>query len=67
VKQFNLQDKIQTRVLDFLNGDLPKDCDVALLSHIVHFLSVENDKVLLKKVYESLPDENGIVLISECS
>jgi hypothetical protein len=65
VKQFNLQDRIQTQVLDFLKEDLPKDCDVVLLSHIVHFLSMENDKMLLRKIYDSLPDENGVILISE--
>lgn len=65
VKQSNLQDRIQTQVLDFLKEDLPKDCDVVLLSHIVHFLSVENDKMLLRRIYDSLPDENGVILISE--
>ena len=44
---------------------MPKDCDVALLSHIVHSLSVENDKVLLRRIYDSLPDEDGVILISE--
>jgi hypothetical protein len=38
---------------------------VAPLSHIVHFLSVEKDKVLLRRIYDSLPDENGVILISE--
>ena len=44
---------------------MPKDCDVALLSHIVHFLSVVNDKVLLRRICDSLPDEDGVSLISE--
>ena len=38
---------------------------MALLSHIVHFLNVEKDRVLLRKIYDSLPDENGVILISE--
>ncbi|MGB7958312.1 MAG: methyltransferase [Nitrososphaeraceae archaeon] len=44
---------------------MPKHCDVALLSHIVHFLSVENDKVLLRRICYSLPDEDGVSLIRE--
>jgi hypothetical protein len=38
---------------------------VALLSHIVHFLSVENDEVLLRRICDSLSDEDGVSLISE--
>ena len=38
IKKFHLQDKIRTEALDFFKQDLPRDCDVALLSHIIHFL-----------------------------
>lgn len=48
IKQFNLQDKIHTQVLDFFKDKLPDDCDVAFLSHIIHFLGEEKDKILLK-------------------
>jgi 3-hydroxy-5-methyl-1-naphthoate 3-O-methyltransferase len=66
IKQFNLQDKIHIQVLDFFKDKLPTDCDVAFLSHIIHFLDEEKDKILLKKVYDSLPDDrNGIIIISE--
>ncbi|MGA9319205.1 MAG: methyltransferase [Nitrososphaeraceae archaeon] len=44
---------------------MPKHCDVALLSHVVHILSVEKDKILLRRIYDSLPDEDGVILISE--
>lgn len=48
------------------SADIPKDCDVALLSNIIRFLSEENDNLLLKKIYNSLIDiGNSIVLISE--
>jgi hypothetical protein len=30
-----------------------------------YYLSVENDKVLLRRIYDSLPDEDGVILISE--
>jgi len=68
IKQSNLQDKIHTKPLDFLKEELPKECDAAFLSHILHGLSVEKDKILLKKVYDSLvPNENNnsVILISE--
>jgi hypothetical protein len=71
IKQFKLQDKIQTQVADFLSKeDFPKGCDVALLSHIIHFQSEEKVKVLLRKVYDCLSDDEisgngGVVLISE--
>lgn len=65
IKQFNLQDKIHTQVMDFFKDDLPKDCDVAFLSHIVHLLDKEKNKILLKKVYDSLSDKNGVVMVSE--
>jgi hypothetical protein len=65
IKKFHLQDKIRTEALDFFKQDLPRDCDVALLSHIIHFLDEEKDKILLRKIYHSLPEQNGVVLISE--
>jgi hypothetical protein len=66
IKQFNLQDKIHTQVLDFLKDELPTDCDVAFLSHVIHFLGEEKDKILLKKVYNSLPDDrDNAIIISE--
>jgi 3-hydroxy-5-methyl-1-naphthoate 3-O-methyltransferase len=67
IKQSNLQDKIHTKPLDFLKEELPKECDVAFLSHILHGLSVEKDKILLKKVYDSLvpKNNNSVILISE--
>ena len=67
IRQFNLRGKIQTQVADFLSTeDFPKGCDVALLSHIIHFQSEEKDKMLITKVYDCLPEDgNGVILISE--
>jgi hypothetical protein len=36
IQQSNLQDKMHTQPIDFLKEELPKDCDVAFLSHILH-------------------------------
>jgi hypothetical protein len=66
IKRFNLEGKIHTQVLDFFKDNLPTDYDVALLSHIIHFLDEEKDKILLKKIYDSLPnDRNSAIIISE--
>jgi hypothetical protein len=65
IKQFNLQQKISTKPLDFFKEEFPKDCDVAFLSHIIHDYDEEKCKLLLKNIYDSLPHENGIILISE--
>ena len=66
IKRFDLQDKIHTQVLDFFKDNLPTDYDVAFLSHIIHFLDEEKDKILLKKIHDSLPnDRNSAIIISE--
>jgi hypothetical protein len=65
IKKFNLQDRIHTKVLDFSKDQLPKDYDVALLSHIIHFFAKEKVSLLLRKIYDSLSSENGVVIISE--
>src|ERR687887_2311633 len=66
IKRFNLQDKIRTHVVDFFKDHLPTDYDVAFLSHIIHFLDQEKDRILLKKIYDSFPnDRNSVIIISE--
>jgi hypothetical protein len=64
IKQFNLQEKINTKSLDFFKEELPKGCDIAFLSHIIHNYNEEKSRSLLKKVYNSLA-ENGVIIISE--
>jgi 3-hydroxy-5-methyl-1-naphthoate 3-O-methyltransferase len=64
IQQFNLQDKVQTTEFDFFNDQMPKDCDVAFLSHIIHGLDREKNIELLKRVYDGLP-EKGMIIISE--
>jgi hypothetical protein len=66
IKRFNLQNKIHTQILDFFKDNLPTGYDVAFLSHIIHFLDEEKDNILLKKIYDSLPnDRNSAIIISE--
>jgi len=65
IQQFNLQNKVQTIDFDFFNDQMPDDCDVAFLSHIIHIFDREKNIALLKKVHDSLPSENGMIIISE--
>jgi hypothetical protein len=65
IKQFNLQQKINTKSLDFFKDNLPKGCDIALLANIMHDYNEEKGRLLLKKVYDSLPNENGIIIVSD--
>ena len=65
IQQYNLQDKVQTMTFDFFKDQLPNDCDVAFLSHVLHIFDRDKNITLLKKIYDSLPNENGIIIISE--
>ena len=65
IKQYNLQNKVQTMTFDFFKDQLPNDCDVAFLSHIIHIFDKYKNITLLKKIHESLTNENGMIIISE--
>ena len=65
IRQYNLQGKVQTKVLDFFGDRLPNDCDVAFLSHVIHVFDRDKNINLLKKIHDSLPNENGMIIISE--
>jgi 3-hydroxy-5-methyl-1-naphthoate 3-O-methyltransferase len=65
IQQYNLQHKIQTMTFDFFKDQLPNDCDVAFLSHVIHIFDRDKNIILLKKIYDSLPSESGMILISE--
>lgn len=62
IKQFKLQGKISMKPLDFFKEEFPKDCDVAFLSHIIHDYDEEKCRLLLKNVYDSLPNDNGVII-----
>jgi predicted O-methyltransferase YrrM len=64
IKIDNLQDKINTKPLDFFKEDIPKGYDIAFLSLILHDYSEEKGIALLEKIYNSLTND-GVVVISE--
>ena len=65
IQQYKLQHKIQTMAFDFFEDQLPNNCDVAFLSHVIHIFDRDKNIILLKKIHDSLPSENGMILISE--
>jgi 3-hydroxy-5-methyl-1-naphthoate 3-O-methyltransferase len=65
IRKQNLQGKVQTKELDFFKDQLPDDCDVAFLSHVIHVFDRDKNIILLKKIHDSLPNENGMIIISE--
>jgi 3-hydroxy-5-methyl-1-naphthoate 3-O-methyltransferase len=62
---YNLEDKVQIKGFDFFKDQLPNDCDVAFLSHVIHIFDRDKNIVLLKKIYDRLSSENGMIIISE--
>jgi len=64
VQQYNLENKVQTKAFDFFKDQLPKDCDVAFLSHVIHIFDREKNIILLKKIYDSISSENSKIIIS---
>jgi hypothetical protein len=65
IKIHNLQDKVKTKPLDFFKEDIPTGYDVAFLSLILHDYSEEKGIALLKKIYNGLANDDGVVVISE--
>lgn len=65
IQQYNLKNKVQTKAFDFFKDQLPNDCDVAFLSHVIHIFDRDKNIILLKKIYDSLPSRNGTIIISE--
>ncbi|PWU80097.1 MAG: hypothetical protein DLM72_13860 [Candidatus Nitrosopolaris wilkensis] len=49
IKQYNLQDKVQTMTFDFFKDKLPNDCDVAFLSHIIHIFDKDKKHHFVEK------------------
>jgi hypothetical protein len=73
IKQFNLQGKIKTKALDlFKEKEFSNDCDVAILSNIIHHNNEKRNRFLLKKIYDNLVSKNkynnndeSVIIISE--
>lgn len=49
---------------DFFSQDLPQTADVVLLANVLHDWTVEDDRRILRNVYQALP-AGGVVLVRE--
>ncbi len=64
IENLNARSKVSIFEGDFFKDEFPKGSDVVLLSQILHSYNEEENKILLKKIYDYLP-ENGILIINE--
>jgi 3-hydroxy-5-methyl-1-naphthoate 3-O-methyltransferase len=68
IELFDFKNRIQTKSVDFFNEDLPTDCDVTFLSHIIHDYGKDKDRSSIEKIYSTLPSGDiggGAIIISE--
>lgn len=63
ISQFNLDNRIEVIVGDFLEDPLP-EAKVITMSNILHGLNESNKLFLLKKVYHALP-KHGVLIVIE--
>lgn len=64
IKVADMESRVGILDGDFFKDELPEGYDIILISQILHSWSVEENKILLRKVYDSLPNE-GVVIINE--
>lgn len=63
IKRFNLSDRIKTASGSFFETDIPSS-DIITMGNILHDWDEENKLILMKKVYDALP-ENGAFIVIE--
>ncbi len=64
IKAADMQERVRTEARHLFRDPLPAEVDVALLSHVVHDFSPEENAALLRHVADQLPAE-GVLLLSE--
>lgn len=62
VREAELDDRVQTRTLDFWKEDFPA-ADVITMGNILHDWGVDEKKRLMKKAYRALNDGGALVVI----
>lgn len=60
----DIRDRVRFQAGDFFTDPLPQ-VEIFALGRILHDWDDDKCELLLKKVYESLPEKNGMVLIAE--
>ena len=62
IAQFNLSDRIKAASGDFLN-DRFSEADIIAMGNILHGMNEDTKKVLVNKVYDSLPEGGALMAI----
>lgn len=62
IREAELADRIKTRAGNFKEDELPKDFDVVLLANLLSVASEETNRVLLRRLYERLPEDGAVIL-----
>jgi O-methyltransferase domain/Dimerisation domain len=61
ISSFNLSDRLRFYPGDFFADPLPQ-ADVLVMGHILHDWNMEEKKVLLSKVYDTLPNGGALII-----
>lgn len=64
IQAAGLEGRVTTEARDIFRDPLPADVDVALLSHVIHDYSPEENAGLLRHIADELPPR-GVLLLSE--
>ena len=64
IREEGEEQHIQVAPGSFFTTDLPADCDVALISNVLHLWSVEDERVILGKIFAALAP-GGTLLVRE--
>jgi hypothetical protein len=64
IRAAGMEERVTTEARNFFRDPLPEGVDVALLSHVVHDFSPQENVGLLRRVAEGLP-AGGVLLVSE--
>lgn len=62
ISESGLTDRIATQIGNFKEDELPHGFDVALLANLLSVASEETNRLLLRKIYERLPDGGACII-----
>lgn len=62
IHESGLAERIEVRLGDFKEDELPAGFDVALLANLLSVASEETNRELLRRLYELLPDDGAVIL-----
>lgn len=63
IAEAGFSERIKVKKGDFFKDDFPNGADVVLLSHILHDWSKKQGLFLLKKAFDVLPKEGGVIVM----